>query len=120
MRVYYFFFVEVIFYSTIMNKTDGQAVGQLINNFRFSKSFARENIEFALNYKPENDEKFIVIYTKCGTTWAQQIFRLIHNNGIINKSDTEYITSFYFERQGKFRSVYYWSQELSKLIYRLI
>jgi hypothetical protein len=57
-----------------MNKTDGQIVGQLINNFRFPKSFARENIEFALNYKPENDEKFIVTYPKYGTTWTQQIY----------------------------------------------
>jgi hypothetical protein len=33
---------------------------QLINNFRFLISFPRENIEFALNYKPENGEKFLV------------------------------------------------------------
>jgi hypothetical protein len=54
-----------------------------------------------LNYKPEKGEKFIVTYPKCGTTWTQQIICLIHNNGIIEKSDTEYITNSFFEIQGK-------------------
>ena len=84
-----------------MNKTDGPIVCQLINNFRFPISFPRENIEFALNYKPENDDKFIVTYPKCGTTWTQQIICLIINNGIIEKSDRQYITNSFFERQGK-------------------
>ncbi len=43
-----------------MNKTDGPVVCQLINNFRFPMSFPRANIEFTLNYKSENDDKFIV------------------------------------------------------------
>jgi hypothetical protein len=84
-----------------MNKTDDPVVVQLINNFGFPIRFPRENIEFALNYKPEKEEKFIVTYPKCGTTWTQQIICLIHNNGIIQKSDTEYITNSFFEIQGK-------------------
>ncbi len=43
-----------------MSKTDGPVICQQINNFRFLVSFPREYIEFALNYKPEND-KFIVL-----------------------------------------------------------
>jgi hypothetical protein len=84
-----------------MNKTDGPIVCQLINNFRFPISFPRENIEFALNYKPQNDDKFIVTYPKCGTTWTQQIICLIINDGIIEKSDKQYITNSFFEREGK-------------------
>jgi hypothetical protein len=84
-----------------MNKTDGPVVGQLINNFRFPISFPRENIEFALNYKPQNDDKFLVTYPKCGTTWAQQIICLIINNGIIEKIDRPYVTNSLFEREGK-------------------
>jgi hypothetical protein len=84
-----------------MNKTDGPILSQLINNFQFPISFPLENIEFALNYKPENFDKFLVTYPKCGTTWTQQIVFLIQNNGIIQKSDKQYITNFLFERRGK-------------------
>jgi hypothetical protein len=44
---------------------------QLINNFRHDPSFQLESIEFALNYKPEISDKFVVTYPKCGTTWTQ-------------------------------------------------
>jgi hypothetical protein len=84
-----------------MNKTDGPVVCQLINNFRFPVSFPRENIEFALNYKSENDDKFMVSYPKCGSTWTQQIICLIINSGIIEKSDIQYITNSFLERKGK-------------------
>ncbi len=84
-----------------MNKTDCLVVGQLINNFRFPLSFPRENIEFALNYKPENGDRFIVSYPKCGTTWTQQIICLILNDGIIEKSDRQHIINSFLERKGK-------------------
>jgi hypothetical protein len=84
-----------------MNKTDCLVVGQLINNFRFPLSFPRENIEFALNYKRENGDRFIVSYPKCGTTWTQQIICLIINSGIIEKTDRQYIINSFLERKGK-------------------
>ncbi len=65
-----------------MNKTDGPILSQLINNFQFPISFPLENIEFALNYKPENFDKFLVTYRKCGATWIQQIICLIINDGM--------------------------------------
>jgi hypothetical protein len=72
-----------------MNKTDRPVVYKLINNFKFPILFSRENIEFALNYKPEKDDKFIVSYPKCGKTWTQQIVCLIINNGIIQRQSEE-------------------------------
>jgi hypothetical protein len=85
-----------------MGKTDGSIVCQLINNFRFPITFPRESIEFALNYKPEKGEKFIASYPKCGTTWTQQIIRLIINNGIIERQrDEESIINPLLERTGK-------------------
>jgi hypothetical protein len=60
-----------------MNKTGGPVVSQLINNFRFPMSFTRENIEFALNYLPENTDHYLVTYPKCGTTWTKEIISLI-------------------------------------------
>jgi hypothetical protein len=68
-----------------MDNTNSSIGVQLINNFRFPKFFPRESIEFALNYKPEKGEKFIVAYPKSGTTWTQQIIHLIINNGIIER-----------------------------------
>jgi hypothetical protein len=85
-----------------MNKIEGPAAIQLINNFRFPIIFSRESIEFALNYKPENDDKFIVSYPKCGSTWTQQIICLIINNGIIQRqSDRENISNSILEQRGK-------------------
>ena len=84
-----------------MDKTDRPAVYQLINNFKFQIFFSRENIEFALNYKPEKDDKFIVSYPKCGSTWTQQIICLIINDGIIEKSDRQYVANSLLEWKGK-------------------
>ncbi len=60
---------------------------QTINKFRFPPKIERKNIEFALNYSPQNNDKFVVTYPKCGTTWVQQIMCLIKYNGILHKSD---------------------------------
>jgi hypothetical protein len=85
-----------------MDKTDGSVVVQLVNNFRFPIIFPRQNIEFALNYKPEKGEKFIVSYPKCGTTWTQQIIHLIINNEIIERQrDGECIINPVLVRTGK-------------------
>jgi hypothetical protein len=70
---------------------------QLINNFRFPITIPRENLEFVLNYKPENGEKFIATYPKCGSTWTQHIISLILNNGIILKSESEAMKYLFFD-----------------------
>jgi len=46
---------------------------QTVRNLKFNARFPRENIEFALNYKPLDTDKFVVTYPKSGTTWAQKI-----------------------------------------------
>jgi hypothetical protein len=84
-----------------MNKTDGSIVCQLVNNFRFPIFFPRENIEFALNYKPENCDKFLATYPKCGVTWTQQIICLIINNGMHQNYDKQYIFKSFIELSGK-------------------
>ncbi len=94
-------FLRKFFWSLIMDKNDRPAVYQLINNFKFPITFSRENIEFALDYKPEKDDKFIVSYPKCGTTWTQQIICLIINNGIIQRqSKGEFMINPNLERIG--------------------
>ncbi len=59
-----------------MAKNSGRIACQMIDNFPHDPLFKREDIEFALNYKPENSDKFLVTYPKCGTTWTQQIMCL--------------------------------------------
>jgi hypothetical protein len=46
---------------------------QTVRNFKFAADFSRDNIEFAINYKPLDTDKFVVTYPKSGTTWAQKI-----------------------------------------------
>jgi hypothetical protein len=83
-----------------MSKTSGP-VFQLINNFRFDSYYPRENIEFVINYKPENTDKFLVTYPKCGTTWTQQIICLVHNNGIPNDCDKEFVWNSFIDFKGE-------------------
>ncbi len=73
---------------------------QFINNFRYPTSFPCENIEFALNYKPSSDDKFLVTYPKCGTTWTQQIICLILNNGLLQNDDKHFINNSFIEYSG--------------------
>ncbi len=79
-----------------MSRNSGPSY-QLINNFKFPIVIPRENLEFVLNYKPENGEKFIAAYPKCGSTWTQHIISLILNDGIILKSESEAIRHLYFD-----------------------
>ena len=46
------------------------------------KSFPKDLIQQAVNYKPMANDVFIVSYPKCGTTWTQQILYLLLNDGV--------------------------------------
>jgi hypothetical protein len=81
--------------------TNSLPLYQTINDFKFPPKVERNIVELTLNYSPQNTDKFLVTYPKCGTTWIQQIICLIINNGIIERIDRPYVTNSLFERQGK-------------------
>src|SRR5579862_605035 len=83
-----------------MVKPSSKVACQLIHDFRHDAFFPRESIEFALNYKPENNDKFLVTYPKCGTTWTQQIICLILNNGLLQNDDKNFINNSFIEYSG--------------------
>jgi hypothetical protein len=74
---------------------------QTINDFKFLPKVERNIIELALNYSPQNTDKFLVTYPKCGTTWVQQIMCLIKNNGIPQKSDEQFMLKSFIDLRGK-------------------
>jgi hypothetical protein len=82
-----------------MSKNSGPSY-RLINNFRHDSSFPLECIEFSLNYKPEDTDKFVVTYPKCGTTWTQQIICLILNDGMPTDYDKEFVWSSFMDYRG--------------------
>jgi hypothetical protein len=83
-----------------MSQTLSSNFSQVVNNFRFPATFPTENIKFALNYRAQNTDKFLVTYPKCGVTWTQQIICLILNKGTPHKSDKEFIYNSFIEYSG--------------------
>ncbi|KAI1294879.1 Amine sulfotransferase [Halotydeus destructor] len=65
-----------------------------LNNFGHSMDYFKQ----ALDYRPRDDDIFIVTYPKCGTTWARQIVTLLLNKGSVGDKDSfkdlENITPF--------------------------
>ncbi|XP_065294569.2 sulfotransferase 1C4-like [Dermacentor albipictus] len=57
---------------------------------RLSQNFTVEALRSALNYKPQPDDKFVVTFPKCGTTWTQHIGFLIFNKGVPPSSGLEF------------------------------
>ncbi|XP_037034685.1 sulfotransferase 1C2-like [Bradysia coprophila] len=56
---------------------------RVVNGLKFAPGFSFETCLSALNYKPLDDDIFIVTYPKNGTTWTQQIVILLQNNGTL-------------------------------------
>ncbi|KFM75284.1 Sulfotransferase 1C4, partial [Stegodyphus mimosarum] len=63
---------------------------QIVDGFQIPGVFSAEAFRSALNYKPRNDDVFIITYPKCGTTWAQHILILIFSKGKPLKSNMEF------------------------------
>lgn len=57
---------------------------------RLSRNFTVEMLRSALSYTPQPDDKFVVTFPKCGTTWTQHIGFLIFNKGVPPSSGLEF------------------------------
>ena len=52
----------------------------------FSPVIDQQKMEELALFELRNDDLFIVTYPNCGTTWMQQLVRLIHSRGIDDNS----------------------------------
>lgn len=74
---------------------------QVVNNYKFPKTFSTECILSTIQYKPRNDDIFLSTFPRCGTTWAQQILYLIFHEGIPPKDGKDLLKfSPYMELMG--------------------
>src|SRR5687768_6917778 len=64
----------------------------------FGAHFKKENIAYAMNYKPKSGDKFLVTYPKCGTTWTQEIIHLLTDE---QSSEEVLPVSDFFEMNGE-------------------
>ncbi|KAH6929347.1 hypothetical protein HPB50_026829 [Hyalomma asiaticum] len=60
---------------------------------RLCRNFRVEALRSAIAYQPQPDDKFVVTYPKCGTTWTQHIGFLIFNKGVPPSSGLEFFKS---------------------------
>ena len=60
-----------------------------VNGLQVPKFVLQEEVDKLKSFKLYPDDVWIVTYPKCGTTWTQQIVRLIRNNG---KKDCEIVS----------------------------
>jgi len=54
---------------------------EVVEGLKFAPGFQENNIRSVLEYKPADEDIFIVTYPKCGTTWTQQIVVLLQHDG---------------------------------------
>lgn len=76
---------------------------RVVNGLKFAPMFSQETCLSALNYKPLDDDTFIVTYPKNGTTWTQQIVILLQNGGKLPDEVADgniYSRSPFLESQG--------------------
>lgn len=67
----------------------------------FNTLYPEDLYQSALSYDPRPDDKFLVTYKKCGTTWAQQIGYLLFHRGLPAPSGLEFLKSSPFlEMEG--------------------
>lgn len=62
-----------------------------MDGFRLSKNFTLEHFRSALKYQPGPNDKFVVTFPKCGTTWTQHIGYLIFSKGVPPSSGLEFL-----------------------------
>ena len=54
----------------------------MVNGFEVPFFVLQEEVDKLKSFQLYPDDVWVVTYPKCGTTWAQQIVRLIHNKGV--------------------------------------
>lgn len=73
---------------------------KIYKNQKIPSKFKEEDLEYVVNYKPRPSDRFVVTYPKCGTSWTQQIIRLILNSGKLEDNDKSFFDRYFFERVG--------------------
>lgn len=53
-----------------------------MDGFRLGRGFELETFRSSLTYRPQDDDKFVVTFPKCGTTWVQHIVYLLYHEGV--------------------------------------
>ncbi|XP_064488496.1 sulfotransferase 1B1-like [Ornithodoros turicata] len=52
-----------------------------ISGLRFPSFYPPHSVTSGLNYKPRDDDIFLITYARCGTSWMQQVLYLVLHNG---------------------------------------
>ncbi|GBM69854.1 Sulfotransferase 1C2 [Araneus ventricosus] len=66
---------------------------QFVDGFQIPAVFPADAFRSVVQYKPRDDDVFIVTYPKCGTTWTQHIVLLIFRQGKPAESQMEFFSA---------------------------
>ncbi|CAL1276719.1 unnamed protein product [Larinioides sclopetarius] len=66
---------------------------QFVDGFQIPAAFSADAFRSVVQYKPRDDDVFIVTYPKCGTTWTQHIVLLIFRQGKPAESQMEFFSA---------------------------
>ncbi|KAG8191541.1 hypothetical protein JTE90_019605 [Oedothorax gibbosus] len=64
-----------------MSEASSPIPSNYFDGFRLPGMFSKEAVQSVIDYKPRDDDIFIVTYPKCGTTWSHHTLALILRHG---------------------------------------